>query len=119
MIPATLPQQPGQPLDPAKVTASIRKLFASGLYRDIHVLGRHEGDGVVITYVGTPRYFVGRVQIVGVKEERLSALLEYATKLPARNRVYPGDDRRRHRRCARIAGQQRVLSADGSPHIDD
>jgi outer membrane protein insertion porin family len=80
-LPATLPQQPGQPLDPAKVTASIRRLFATGLYRDIHVLGRHEGDGVVVTYVGTPRYFVGRVQIVGVKEERLAALLEYATKL--------------------------------------
>jgi outer membrane protein insertion porin family len=80
-LPKLLPQQAGQPLDPAKVTASIRKLFASGLYRDIHVIGRHEGDGVTITYVGTRRYFVGRVQIAGVKDERLASLLEYATKL--------------------------------------
>jgi outer membrane protein insertion porin family len=80
-LPRMLPQQPGEPLDPAKVTASIRRLFASGLYRDIHVFGRHQGDGVVLTYVGMPRYFVGRVQIVGVKDERLASLLEYATKL--------------------------------------
>ena len=34
-----------------------------------------------LIYVGVPRYFVGRVTIVGVKDERLASLLEYATKL--------------------------------------
>jgi outer membrane protein insertion porin family len=80
-LPGELPQQAGQPLDPVKVTASIRRLFASGRYRDIHVTGRRVGNGVVLVYVGTARYFVGRVQIAGVKQERLAALLEYATKL--------------------------------------
>ena len=80
-LPGQLAQQAGELLDPAKVTASIRRLFASGRYRDIRVDGRREGDGVVLVYVGTPRYFVGRVSIVGVKDERLSSLLEYATKL--------------------------------------
>ena len=80
-LPAQLPQQVGQALDPAKVTSSVRKLFASGRYRDISVSGRSEGSGVTLIYVGKPRYFVGRVQIVGVKQERLAALLEYATKL--------------------------------------
>jgi outer membrane protein insertion porin family len=80
-LPAQLPQQVGQALDPAKVTSSVRKLFASGRYRDISVSGRSEGNGVTLIYVGKPRYFVGRVQIVGVKQERLAALLEYATKL--------------------------------------
>ena len=41
-LPEQLPQQPGQPLDPAKVAASIRRLFASGRYRDIHVQGERE-----------------------------------------------------------------------------
>ena len=36
---------------------------------------------MTLTYVGTPRYFVGRVSIVGVKQERLASLLQYATKL--------------------------------------
>jgi outer membrane protein assembly factor BamA len=80
-LPGQLPQQAGQSLDPEKVTASIRKLFASGRYRDIRVSGEREGTGVTLTFVGTPRYFVGRVSIDGVKDERLSSLLEYATKL--------------------------------------
>jgi outer membrane protein assembly factor BamA len=80
-LPGKLPQQAGEPLDPAKVTASIRRLFASGKYRDIRVAGRREGSGVVLMYVGTPRYYVGRVQIVGVNNERLASLLEFATKL--------------------------------------
>jgi len=80
-LPGQLPQQAGEPLDPAKVTASIRRLFTTGRYRDISVAGRREGGGVTLIYVGTPRYFVGRVTIAGVKEERLASLLEYATKL--------------------------------------
>jgi outer membrane protein insertion porin family len=78
---AQLPQQVQQPLDPAKVTASIRRLFASGKYRDIRVMGQRDGAGVTLTFLGSARYFVGRVQIVGVKQERLASLLEYATKL--------------------------------------
>ncbi len=80
-LPQQLPQQAGQPLDPDKVTASIRRLFATGRYRNISVAGRREGDAATLIYIGTPRYFVGRVTIVGVKNERLSSLLEYATKL--------------------------------------
>jgi outer membrane protein insertion porin family len=80
-LPGELPQQAGEPLDPAKVTASIRRLFATGRYRNIGVSGRREGGGVTLIYVGMPRLFVGRVTIVGVKEERLASLLEYATKL--------------------------------------
>ena len=80
-LPAQLPQQAGQLLDPVKVTASVRRLFASGKYRDIRVEGERQGTGVMLIYVGVPRYFVGRVAIEGVKQERLAALLEYATKL--------------------------------------
>jgi len=81
-LPGELPQQAGEPLDPAKVTTSIRRLFASGRYRDIRLGGqREDGDGVTLIYVGTPRYFVGRVSIIGVKQERLASLLQYATKL--------------------------------------
>jgi len=80
-LPSQLPQQAGQPLDRAKVTASIRRLFASGRYRDIRVTGERTAGGMVLTYVGTPRYFVGRVTIEGVNRERLTSVLEYSTKL--------------------------------------
>jgi outer membrane protein assembly factor BamA len=80
-LPGQLPQQVGQPLDRAKVTASIRRLYTTGRYRDISVSGRRESGGVTLIYAGTPRYFVGRVTIAGVKQERLASLLEYATKL--------------------------------------
>jgi outer membrane protein assembly factor BamA len=80
-LPQQIPQQAGEPLDPAKVEASIRQLFASGRYRDIRVEGEREGDGVALVFAGTPQLFVGRVTIAGVKDDRLSSLLEYATKL--------------------------------------
>jgi outer membrane protein assembly factor BamA len=80
-LPGELAQQEGQPLDPAKVAASLRRLFASGRYRDIRVEGARAGDAVTLVFAGTPRYFVGKVTIEGVKEERLASLLEYATKL--------------------------------------
>ncbi len=80
-LPGLLAQQAGEALDPTKVTASVRRLFASGRYRDIRVEGELDGTGMRLIYVGVPRYFVGRVTIVGVKDERLTSLLEYATKL--------------------------------------
>jgi outer membrane protein insertion porin family len=80
-LPQQLPLKQGEPLDPVKVTQSIRRLFASGRYRDIGVDGERDGAGVTLIFAGTPRFFVGRVVIEGVKDERLASLLEYATKL--------------------------------------
>lgn len=80
-LPTELPQKAGQPLDPMAVRDSTRRLFASGRYRDIAVRAVRSGDRVSLFFAGTPQYFVGRVTINGVKIERLSSLLEYATKL--------------------------------------
>ena len=76
-----LKQKAGEPLDPAKVSADERRLFATGLYVDISVNVVASGSGVAVVYAGEPRYFVGRVTIEGVKNERLSSLLEFATRL--------------------------------------
>ncbi len=62
-LPQQIPQRVGDPLDPAKVAASIRQLFASGRYRDIRVEGTREGDGVTLVFAGTPQLFVGRVTV--------------------------------------------------------
>jgi outer membrane protein assembly complex protein YaeT len=80
-LPGQLTQKAGEPLDPQKVRESTRRLFDSGRYRDITVRGIREGDSVTLIFAGVPRYYVGRVTINGVKSDRLTSLLEYATKL--------------------------------------
>ncbi len=80
-LPRQLPQQAGEPLDAEKVRQSIRRLFASGRYRNIGVSGIRKGDSVTLIFSGPPRFYIGRVQIEGVKDDRLASLLEYATNL--------------------------------------
>ena len=80
-LPKELEQKAGEPLDPQKVRASLRRLFASGRYKDIEVRGVRRGDAVTLIFAGAARYYVGRVTIAGVKSERLTSLLEFATKL--------------------------------------
>ncbi len=80
-LPKEIAQRAGEPLDPDKVRQSIRRLFASGRYRDIDVRGVRHGDSMTLIFDGTPRYYVGRIVIEGVKSERLTSLLEFGTKL--------------------------------------
>ncbi len=76
-----LTQKAGQPLDPQKVQQTTRRLFATGRYMNIAVRGVRHGDSVTLTFTGVPRYYVGRVQIDGVKSDQLTSLLEYGSKL--------------------------------------
>ncbi|HEV2578338.1 MAG TPA: POTRA domain-containing protein [Acidobacteriaceae bacterium] len=76
-----LEQTAGERLDPQKVRADIRRLYASGLYRDISVSGETNANGLTLIYGGVPRYYVGRVEINGIVQERLASLLQFATKL--------------------------------------
>ncbi len=80
---AELKQKAGQPLNPEFVRDDLHRLFSTDRYRDIGVYGRPspEGSGLTLVFAGSPRYFVGRVTILGVKEERLVSLLEAATHL--------------------------------------
>jgi outer membrane protein assembly factor BamA len=80
-LPKQLPQQAGEPLDPEKVRNSLRRLFATGRYRTIGVSGIRNGDSVTLIFSGPSRYFVGRVNIEGVRGEQLASLLEYSTNL--------------------------------------
>jgi outer membrane protein insertion porin family len=80
-LPQELPQKAGTPLDPQEVRTSLRRLFASGRYRDLSVHGVRQGDAVTLIFTGAERYYVGRVTIDGVKSDRLASLLEFATKL--------------------------------------
>ncbi|WP_255462285.1 POTRA domain-containing protein [Granulicella sp. WH15] len=92
-----LAQKAGQPLDVDKVRQTTRRLFATGRYINIAVHGERQGNEVTLIFAGVPRYFVGRVEIHGVKDDRLSSLLEYGSKLGpgtpfARSQVTAGAD---------------------------
>ncbi len=80
-LPQELAQKAGTPLDPVQVRSSLRRLFASGRYRHISVRGVRQGNDVTLIFAGTAQYYVGRVTIDGVKNDRVASLLEFATKL--------------------------------------
>ncbi len=82
-LPSQLAQQAGVPLDPAKVRDSLRSLYATGLYQTIEVAGVRAGNDVSIIFSGIPRLFVGRVNVNGVKDDRLASVLQSATQLQA------------------------------------
>ena len=58
-IVSELKQKAGEPLDPDKVRADMRRLFASGLYVNISVNVVPEGNGVALVYSGTAAVFCG------------------------------------------------------------
>lgn len=102
-----LEQKAGARLDPQKVRADIRRLYASGLYRDISVSGEPNANGLTLIYAGVPRYYVGRVEINGIVQERLASLLEFATKLD------PGTPFSEPQIPAAVAGVRQSLEQNG------
>ncbi len=80
-LPAHLQQQPGQPLEPLKVRDSLRRLYATGLYQTIEVSGVRAGDDVTIIFSGAPRLFIGRVDVKGIKDDRLTSVLRSSAQL--------------------------------------
>lgn len=80
-LPSQLELQPGDTLTDAKARASLRRLYGSGLYDTLQVQGLRSDGGVTIIFAGRPRLFIGRVQIFGVKDDRLQGRLLGSTRL--------------------------------------
>ena len=76
-----LAQKQGESLEPEKVRETTKRLFQTGRYRNIGVRAQRSGDSVILIFSGIPSYYVGRVEIAGVKDDRLASLLEYGTNL--------------------------------------
>ena len=76
-----LAQQPGSPLKPESVRSTLRRLYTTGLYDTISVGGALEGNGVVLTFRGKPRTFIGIVSITGAKGANTNSLLERISRL--------------------------------------
>jgi len=85
-LPGELELQPNHPLRAEDVRESLRRLYATGLYRRIAVEGERNGNQVTIRFDGTPQMFLGRVTVEGVKSDLLASQLQRATRLNAGTR---------------------------------
>ena len=64
-FPGAVTQQIGEPLDPAKVSESLKRLYATGRFSELRAEGALEGDGVSLTFVARAQYFIGIVTAEG------------------------------------------------------
>lgn len=77
-----LPLKIGQRLRMATVDAAIQRLFATGRYHDIEVEAEPAGNEVVIRFLTTNNWFIGRVNAIGnISEPPNSGQLVNATRL--------------------------------------
>jgi len=114
-LPGHLPQSEGAPMREDDLRASLRKLFATGLYDSIQADASPLDDGVAITFRGTPRTFVGTVTVDGAKGATINAQLQRASQLNPGTR-FTGDKLTRA-----LAEMRRTLADNGfrEPAIND
>ena len=75
-------QQTGEPLDPAKVDASLKNLYATGRFASLRVDAQPEAGGVVLTFAGKARYYIGSVQVTGTPKPLDASTLVASARLP-------------------------------------
>ncbi|HXR39799.1 MAG TPA: POTRA domain-containing protein, partial [Terracidiphilus sp.] len=85
-LPGHLAQAEGAPLTADNLKRSLRQLYATGLYDTVEVEASHEGDGVALTFLGTPRTFIGTVTVDGATGPTMNTQLQRACQLEAGTR---------------------------------
>jgi len=76
----------GATLTQENLQASLRTIYATGLFESIQVEGSREAGGVVIVFRGRPRTFIGKVTVDGAKGATVNTQLQRATQLAAGTR---------------------------------
>ncbi|MGA2217023.1 MAG: POTRA domain-containing protein [Terracidiphilus sp.] len=80
-LPGHLAQTEGAPLNRENLKASLRQLFATGLYDNVDVEASPQGDGLELVFHGVPRAFIGTVSVDGAKGATLNTQLQRAGQL--------------------------------------
>lgn len=75
-------QKVGEPLDPAKVDESLKKLYATGRFINLQAEAEAAPGGVTLTFAGKARYFIGVVRVSGTPKALDSSTLTAAARLP-------------------------------------
>ncbi|HEV3279733.1 MAG TPA: POTRA domain-containing protein [Terriglobia bacterium] len=78
---AQITQPKNQPLDPVKVSASLKNLYATGRFVELAADAEAQGDGVVLVFRARARYFVGMVRVEGAPTRANAAALASGTGL--------------------------------------
>lgn len=81
-----LPQTVGAPLSRENVADSLRKMYATGLFDTIEADVTRLDGGVKLLFRGTPRGFIGTVNVDGAKGATINAQLQAASRLTAGTR---------------------------------
>ncbi len=76
-----LPLKTGQPLRLAEVRAAIERLYATGRYAGIRVDARAAAGGLILTFLTTGNYFVGRVTVQPVSAPPPAGVMANSTRL--------------------------------------
>ncbi len=64
-FPGVVTQQVGEPLDPHKVSESLKRLYATGRFTELRAEGSPDAQGVTLTFVGRAQYFIGVITAEG------------------------------------------------------
>jgi outer membrane protein assembly complex protein YaeT len=78
---ARVPLHVGSPFHERDLRTALQNLYSSGRYADLAVDARDDGAGVALRFVTQRAYFVGRIEVLGVKQPPNEGQLLSAAKL--------------------------------------
>lgn len=78
---AQVVQKTGEPLDPTKVSQSLKNLYATGRFEDLRADAEPSEGGVELVFVGRAQYFVGTVGVAGTPDGLEAQGLATASRL--------------------------------------
>lgn len=84
-------QETGEPLDPAKVEASLKNLYSTGRFLDLRADADAQGASVVLVFRARARYFVGDVIVKGAPKHVRASTLVSASRLRLGYAITPDD----------------------------
>lgn len=82
-----LPVVKGTPLTQGELRRSLRQLYATGLYDTIEARATRDGDGIALSFAGTPRTFIGTVSVDGATGATMNMQLERSSQLEPGTRL--------------------------------
>jgi outer membrane protein assembly complex protein YaeT len=80
-FPGAVSQEVGQPLEPSKIAASLKKLYATGRFSELRAEAEPGSGGVHLLFVGRAQDFIGVVQVEGTPSALEPRVLLTSTRL--------------------------------------
>ena len=80
-FPGVVSQEAGHPLDPSKIAASLKKLYATGRFNELRAEAEPGAGGVHLLFIGRARHFIGVVQVEGTPSTLEPRVLLTASRL--------------------------------------